>query len=760
MNDTRYGHFNDDDSFVVTTPKTPRNWYNYLFNDVYVACFSQTAFGEGFYQDSMGRRIPVVTGRQVFLVDADTRRWWTPNGLPLSRKYEGFACTHRPGRTVIDSTYEGIEARFSVVLHATLPGEVWDITVTNRSDRKRTLRVIPYAGTDIDGGYSIQGYNTGVAGWDAALNGVVVTGACAFESGNLRETYGFLAGGTRCDGFDTRKNAFLGVYGNFAEPEAIEEDARCRNTDCCGEKCCMALENDVALAPGESATFRYVVSAVFNRADAPALAKELLAVDADAEAARAAADLGGAVFHTPNADLDHLANTWLQRVSVLGGRWARVRHTGYRDVVSDCDCLATVNPALAAKDFKRILGFQYANGYAPRTISNGAIRDNNFADCAVGIPMAAHNIAMELGPDSGFLDEVVPFNDGTAASVYEHCRRAMDFLWSFRGLHGLIRIWGGDWNDCMNYAGLEGKGSSVWLSMAWCYANRLFGELAELTGHAEDAALSRQRGREMAAIINDVAWDGEYYLCAFKDNGEKIGSHECDEGRVFLIHQLWSVLGGVVTPERLPKVLRTIDVELRDPLGTLVMKPGYSHIDWSIGFMGVKAPGIHENGGIYLHTMAWKIAAEAVLKRNGKMYETLQQTLPVRDDGTARASEPYMMSNSIFGPQTGYRYGTPGQSWRSASGQWLLKALVNFVFGLKPTPNGLRLEPCLPAEWAECRIEKRFRGAVYDIAFRHEPGRACNRIASLLVDGAPVEGDVLPPAAPGARVKVEVELVP
>ena len=416
------------------------------------------------------------------------------------------------------------------------------------------------------------------------------------------------------------------------------------------------------------------------------------------------------------------------------------------------------DPELAARDLKRMLAYQYSSGYAPRNVLGGSINDKNFADCCVGIPMAAHSIAMELGIESGFLDEEVPFNDGTKASVYEHCRRAMDFLWNFRGLHGLIRIWGGDWNDCMDTVGLQGRGASVWLSMAWCYANRLFGRLAEATGRAEDAALSRERGREMADIINAAAWDGGHYLCAYKDDGTKLGSDENEEGRVFLIQQLWSILSGVVTPERLPKVLHAIDVDLYDPMGTLVMAPGYSRIDNTIGYIGTKAPGIHENGGIYLHTLAWKLAAEAVLKRNDKLYETLQQMLPVRDDGTSRPSEPYMISNSIFGPQTGYRYGTPGQSWRTASAQWLLKSLVNFIFGLKPAPDGLHLEPCLPAQWPECGIVKRFRGTTYDITFRHEPGRACNRVASVLVDGAPCDPAAALPLRPGATLRVEVTL--
>ena len=139
MKDTRFGHFNADGSFTVTTPKTPRNWYNYLFNDGYVTCFSQTAFGEGFAQDDLGRRLPIVTERHVFVVDAETGRWWTAHGLPLSRKYEGFACTHRPGLTVVESTFDGIAMRLSAYVHPEHCGEVWDVAVENRSGRPRQI---------------------------------------------------------------------------------------------------------------------------------------------------------------------------------------------------------------------------------------------------------------------------------------------------------------------------------------------------------------------------------------------------------------------------------------------------------------------------------------------------------------------------------------------------------------------------------------------------------------------------------------------
>lgn len=188
-----------------------------------------------------------------------------------------------------------------------------------------------------------------------------------------------------------------------------------------------------------------------------------------------ARQIDGAVIDTPDPELN-LLFSWLKHQANMGSRWARVRHNGYRDMNSDCECLAAVNPSLVLERFKRVLTYQYANGYAPRTIRGGAICDNQFADNMVWIPFTASAILKELG-DKKMMDIPVPFNDGTVGSIYEHVRRSVEFLYNFRGYHDLIRIWGGDWNDCMNQAGLQGKGVSVWLSIAWYRANRMFGEI-------------------------------------------------------------------------------------------------------------------------------------------------------------------------------------------------------------------------------------------------------------------------------------------
>jgi cellobiose phosphorylase len=389
---------------------------------------------------------------------------------------------------------------------------------------------------------------------------------------------------------------------------------------------------------------------------------------------------------------------------------------------------------------ERILSFQYSNGFAPRSIKEGKIRDDNFSDNCVWIAFTASAILKELG-DVSILDRQIPFNDGSSDTLYEHIRRSVDFLYHFRGLHGLIKIWGGDWNDCMNTAGLEGKGVSVWLSLAWLRANKVFAEIARIYGKEADVRLADERSKEMEAIIEKYGWDGEYYLDAYNDRDDKIGSKENEEGRIYLIPQLWAVLSDIGDGRRQQLAMDAVEKYLADPLGIRISDPPYTKYDPNIGVMTTKYPGIHENGGVYLHTIAWKIAADAMLKRADKVEAGIETMLPFRNKVVNGRAEPYMLCNSYFGVQTGYRYGTPGQSWRSASSPWFMMALVRYVYGLQPEMTGLRIDPCLPPSWENVSITKMFRGTQYHIRYEnHGP-----RVKQILVDGKPIDGNILPP---------------
>lgn len=750
----QYGYFDKNTSdFCITETNLPRNWYNYLWNDSYITFVSQTGAGEGFIQDSLGARIGLVKERGVFLMEGNTH--WGVSGLPVNEKRDSYHCLHQRGASTIYTENYGIASEFCTVVPRKESCELWSLKVKNTTSMKRDLRSIVFFGSNFDEAYTRQGYNVGVAKFDSTLNGIISEGRKTFAGVTKGLAYGFMAASEMVDGFNCTHNAIIGPYGSFAYPVILERGG-CSNTDACGEKMGFALENQMTLEAGEEKEIIFVCGIAFTMEEVYAMKEQFAVIEkfeAEKEAVlkQFAEETKQVSIDTPDEELNHMFE-WLKHQSNLGSRWARVRHNGYRDIVSDTDCLAAVNPKKALERFKRILSYQYSNGYAPRTFKEGAIKDQNFADNTVWLNFTAFSILKELG-DKSILDMVVPYNDGTQGTIYEHLKKSVDFLYHFRGHHDLIRIWGGDWNDCMNTAGLKGKGVSVWLSIAWYRANKEFAEIAKIYGNLEDAKEAYIRGEEMQTIIEEYGWDGEYYLDAINDEGRKIGSKECEEGAMFLIPQLWSVLSGVSKDGREVQAMDAVEKYLSTPLGTVISIPPYTKYDTGIGSVTTKPAGVHENGGVYLHTIAWKIAADAMLKRAEKVEEDIETILPFRNKVVAGRAEPYIMCNSYFGEQTGYRYGTPGQSWRTAAGQWFQKAMVNFVYGLQPEMDGLRINPCLPPSWKTCSITKEFRGCTYHIEYENNGPF----VKEIQVDGKTLEGTILPVFQKEVHVKVITE---
>ena len=744
---TPFGYFSGDgSSFHITTPDIPRNWYNYLYTDHYITFTSQCGTGEGFLQDSLGRRVMPVKGRGLYAVEGETG--WSLCGLPLYEPRERYECVHRPGSTTITLEKHGILTEYTLFVPCEEDpfscAEVTAVRVTNTGAAPREIKLIAYIDNDFDGAYRPQGYNTGALGKDGALNGLHFAFEEEFE-GETRPFCFFLGCGGEITGWDCARNAFIGPYGTLQDPAALHRGG-CSDSACVAEKIGYAVQTTLRLQPGESG----FVSFTAGLAENTERAKEILSrFETEAkvfgELTRTEEKIrertaGGLTLKTPDENLNHLLNHWLKYQTDMGSRWARVRHNGYRDIASDTECLAAFNPRLAWERIKRLLTYQYASGYAPRTFIGGRICDNNFSDCAVWLTFTVYHIVMELG-DLSLLEEEVPFNDGSSATVYEHIRRAVDFLYNFKGLHGLIRIWGGDWNDCMNFVGIKGQGVSVWLSIAWVRACRQLRALAEAAGKdGAETDLLRSREDEMCGLINEYGWDeeGGYYIYAISDDGRRIGADSCEEGRVFLNPQLWAVLAGGLGAGREKRAVENSFRLLWDALGTRVSWPPYTEKNVWIGGIAKKAPGVQENGGVYLHAMCWKLAVDALLGNAARVREDVDSIVPFRNEVVAGRAEPYTLCNCYMGKETGYRYGTPGQSWRTASGQWFLKAMAQFVFGLQPQMEGLSVRPCLPEGWEEAFAEKEFRGCRYSITYRHTGERA------VFFDGERLAGDILP----------------
>ena len=747
-----YGHFeNGGREFVITDRKTPRHWHNYMYNDEYVAFFSQVGFGEGIAQDALGRRIPLVKDRMLYVVNRETGAWSSANGLPMHDAFDAYECRHGLGYTVLTAVKDGVHTEMTFFVPEAGRREIWRVCVTNEGAKPVQLSLIPFVDTDADDSYRPQAYNTDYGNFDAAHGAVWGHFYQAYESADPAPMYAYMLSDAEPSGFCARRNAFIGVYGNKLCPEALEEKRGLRNEEVLGEKFCLALDIHADLQPGEEKTFTVEIGAERQLDDLTAV--RALAADSakllDAIREKRVEEISGLSITTPDDLLNKAFNGFYRYATCMGSRWARVRHNGYRDITSDTECLSSFNAELARARFKRILSYQYENGYAPRTFIDGCIRDNNFSDCAVWITFTLDAILRETG-DLSFLSEVVPFNNGAEGTVYEHARRSVEFLAGFTGPDGLVRIWGGDWNDCMNRAGLRGKGESVWLSIAWIRACKMLIRIARLSGHDADADALEPIVKQMNRTVDARGWDGEWYLTAIDDDGRDIGSHENEEGKIFLIPQLWAVLADLDDKARVKTAMDSANRLLEAPLGTRVSWPAYTHIDNHIGSVTQKSAGMHENGGVYLHTMAWRLAVDAMLGDAERVERDIRQMVPWDQTYAPTKGEPYMLFNSYFGDQTGYRYATPGQSWRTASTQWFVKAMTLYVFGLQPDIDGLHIQPCLPASWNTCAATKKLRGCEYHVTYTR------TGTFSVTADGEHIPDGAVLPLKPGHVVNVEV----
>ncbi|MBR6050730.1 MAG: hypothetical protein IKP68_05945 [Clostridia bacterium] len=747
-----YGHYEKNGRrFVITEPETPRHWYNYFFNDDYVSFTSQVGFGEGLAQDDMGNRIPVLSNRNVFL--SENGKAWSVCGLPMKYGYTDFACAHENGFSEISLTYNGVRSTLRIFVPNEGTYELWSVTAENLTKDERKLSLIAYARTEMDDPYKPQGYNLATGGFFEDRNAVYAKYYMPFYSVRNVKTYVYMTSSEKAVGYDSRRTAFIGTYGDEAHPVAMERGGHCTQSDVNSEKVCLALENELTLGAGEKKTIHFRIGGTTNIDDVrrPEKVEEKF----DAMVKKYATVLNGVEIKTPDVNFDNLINGWMKYAADMGSRWARVRHNGYRDMTSDTECFACVNPELAWERIKRVLTYQYDTGYAPRTIIGGAIRDRNFADNTVWLTFAVSTIIKELGKPE-LLNEVVKFNNGTEATVYEHCKRSVEFLYNFTGLYGLVRIWGGDWNDCVNFAGLGGKGVSVWLTIAWYRANAQLGEMATWLGLDDDKKAADERAKVMGERIEKHGWSEKsgYYIYARTDDDIIMGDIDCDEGKIFLIPQLWSVLAGL--PRGKDAMARAEEM-LEIPLGIRLAYPAYSYQRDYIGSMAEKAPGVQDNGGIYLHPSAWKLAVDSILRRPDLVEEGIKKMMPYDETYAVKCGEPYAMYNSYFAPETGYRAGTPGQSWRTASSSWLLKSTVEYVFGLHPEIKGLRIDPCLPLSWRECAITKKFRGATFNIKFIGD-GTGSD-VGSIIVNGkeAAYKDNVIP-AKEGETLDIVVRL--
>jgi cellobiose phosphorylase len=483
--------------------------------------------------------------------------------------------------------------------------------------------------------------------------------------------------------------------------------------------------------------------------------------------------LGRYTVKTPDPGVDAMVNVWNQYQCRTTFNWSRSasywesgigRGMGFRDSNQDILGFAHQIPDLARRRLLDIAATQFPEGRASHQYSPLTKKGNGegFGDDHLWLVMAAAHYVKETG-DIEVLDETVPFNDGSASSLYDHLARAMSYTTRKPGWHGIPRIENADWNDCLNLSGPNGTAASVMVAEMYVMAAALMVELAGRTRRPVDAEEYQRLGGEMRSRINDSCWDGEWYLRAFDDSGAPVGTSRTKEGRIWLESQAWAVLSGAAGAERGKACMDSVKKHLATRHGIVLFKPAYSRYHPELGYVSVYPRGLKENAAIFCHTNPWAMIAETMLGRGDAAFAYYTAILPSagNDIADTRRTEPYVYAQMIAGRE--HRdFGQAKNSWLTGTASWNFVAVSQYILGVRPDFDGLRVDPCIPRAWKGFSVTRVFRGDTYRITVLNPRGK-CRGVTRMTVDGTPVEaaasnGVLLPVFGDAKTHDVEVVL--
>ena len=804
----QYGHFDDTArEYVITRPDTPLPWINYLGCQAYFGLISNTAGGYSFYRDARLRRITRyrynnvpfdLGGRYIYLRDNDSGEFWSPSWQPTRSDIEDYSCRHGLGYSIIGSSYLGIEARtrYFVPLDENL--EIWQLTVTNHRP----------AAADLSAFSSIE-----FCLWDAqddatnfqrnfSTGEVEVEGGVIYHKTEYRERrdhFAYFACSAPLAGFDTQREAFLGPYRGWDSPVVVERGVSAGSI-AHGWAPIGSHHVKLALAPGETRQIVFVLGYHENPRDAkfdppgsltidkrsvkPVIAAHLdpAAADAAFEKLRAYWDrlLAICQVSTPDLHTNRMVNIWNAYQCMATFNMSRSasfyesgigRGLGFRDSNQDLLGFVHMVPPRARERILDLAATQLPSGGAYHQYQPLNKRGNNdvgggFNDDPHWLIVGVAAYLKETG-DWSILDEPVAYDKqpGSEQPLYDHLRRSFRYTLARLGPHGLPLIGRADWNDCLNLNCFSetpgesfqtttnregGAAESVFIAALFVHAGRELAAIAEHSGLADEARDYLAQVDAMELAVRRDGWDGEWFLRAYDYFGNKVGSRECDEGRIFIETQGFCVLAGIGLDDGLARqALDSVRTHLATEHGIVLQQPAYSHYQLQLGEISSYPPGYKENAGIFCHNNPWVMIAEARAGDGDAAHDYYLRINPSAREPISdqHRCEPYVYAQMIAG-RDAPSHGEAKNSWLTGTAAWNYYAITQWILGLRPAYDGLEIAPVLPADWQSVDATRIFRGVTYRVTIRRAgPGHS----VSLTVDGAPVEGNIVPPPAAGRK---------
>ncbi|MGC9451637.1 MAG: GH36-type glycosyl hydrolase domain-containing protein [Oceanipulchritudo sp.] len=783
----RYGYFDDANrEYVIERPDTPTPWSNYLGDRRYGSILSNNGAGYSFTRSPALGRItrysytaPLATQpwRGFYLRDGASGDHWSTFWQPVAKPLGEYdtVCRMGTGYLTVDSRYSGIRTVSTYFVPLDQSFEYWVLEVHNEGPGSRELDLFSFAEFTSEWHIQHDVYNRQYTEYIVEAGspepGLLSQSICGrlkqdddfSNRDQSRWVYMGLRGDIEVAGFDCDRDAFIGAYGSYAAPEAVIK-GKCGNSSAYGGQSCGVIQGRLSLAAGEKRTVMLVLGAGKAETVGKAVLKEF------GNARRAAAELEKLKAHwaglletfqceTPDAAVNSTVNVWNAYNALMTFEWSRSCSLvysgmdrdgfGFRDTVQDFVASTSLVPGPTRERLLLMLSGQEAEGGAqpevdPVHFKPGQMQpaplDKKRADDCMWFFNAIQTFISETG-ESSLLSEVVPFADKGEATVLEHLRRAIEFNLKHRGRHGLVCGLSADWNDCIR---LGEQGETVFVTFQLRYGLDRYIAFAELAGEQEEAAWAQEQLAEVDKAIQAHCWDGEWWRRAYAADGMVFGGKECAEGRIFLNPQTWSVISGAASPAQAKAAMDSVETHLAGDYGIQICDPGYRNIDCSIMRAVLMNPGMKENGGIFSHTQPWAVLADCLLGNGDRAFKHLMAYLPAaqNDKADIRQIEPYVHCQSTMAPQTPHS-GRSKVPWLSGTVAWTYFVLTQYVLGIRPELDGLRIDPCIPSNWPGFTVERVYRGKRVRIRVENPGGRSRGVSRITLSSGKEIVGNLI-----------------
>ena len=795
----KFGYFDDANrEYVITTPKTPLPWINYLGCNDFFSLISNTCGGYSFYKDAKLLRltryryndVPMdINGKYLYIKDGDTI--WNPGWEPVKTDLDSYECRHGIGYSRFTSSKNDVQASVLTFVPMNDTCEVSQLKLTNNSSEEKTLSVFSYVewclwNADDDSRNFQRNYSTGE---------VEVVGSTIFHKTEYRERrnhYAIYSVNAEIAGFDTIREAFLGSYRGAYEPEAVEKGA-CTNSMASGWQPIASHQLNITLAPGETKSYVFVLGyienpeeekwesyGVINKTRAYAML-DRYKTDADVEKAFAELNdywkklLSKYTVKSSNDKVDRMVNIWNQYQCMVTFNMSRSasyyesgigRGMGFRDSCQDLLGFVHLIPDRARERIIDIASTQFQDGsayhqYQPLTKKGNSDIGSGFNDDPLWLIAGTSAYVRETG-DTTILADMVPFDndESVATPLMDHLKRSFDYIVNHKGPHKLPLIGRADWNDCLNlncfsehpgesfqtFGPSEGPvAESVFIAGMFVKYGEEYAQLCELMGDTAEAERARKEVAVMYDAILKDGWDGEWFVRAYDAYSHKVGSKECEEGQIYIEPQGFCVLAGVGVKEGLAeKALNSVKEKLDTKYGVRILQPAYTRYHVELGEVSSYPPGYKENAGIFCHNNPWVSIAETVIGRGDRAFEIYKKTCPayIEDISEVHRTEPYVYSQMVAGADAKF-FGEAKNSWLTGTAAWTFVNVSQYILGVYPTHKGLSINPCVPKGFGDFELTRQFREGSYNIKVVN-PDNVEKGVKSITVDGKPVEGCVIP----------------